>query len=314
MKLFWKIYCVVFISFVAVTALTSYVTSAIRISDAENTVAEEHRTMGSLIASDIQRSQSESKWPFESLKKLSEDSDHILWWIVREDGIIHLADKASFIGSSSYDYFPQTAGMSLDDDVLLNTRQNYGLVIKSFRTGKDKWAFWLGFSTKHIAEASRRIILSTAIYSVLALVVLGLVLYFVIIHFLRPVENLTVGVEKIGKGDLHHRVEVKSNDELGYLAHSFNKMTEDLKKTTTSIDNLNDVNRQLRASQQQLEANEEKLRDNMNRLMRFNRLAVKRELRMTELKREINSLLDELGRERKYKDKSETANIFSTKS
>jgi len=239
MRLFWKIYCVVFIAFAAVIALSSYVTSAKRISDAEKSVAEEHRIIGSLIASEIERRQSESKWPFESLKRLSGHHDFIFWWIVKEDGIIHLADKASFVGLCSYVHFPRIEGMSPDDEVLLNSRQNYGLFIKSFRVGKHKWTFWLGFSTKHIAQANRKIILSTIIYSVSALVILGLVLYFVIVHFLRPVKNLTIGVEKIGKGELDYRVEVKSNDELGYLAHSFNKMSGDLKRTTTSINNLN---------------------------------------------------------------------------
>jgi len=258
MRLFWKIYGVVFISFVAVIVLSSYITSAKRISDEEESIAEEHRIIGSLIASDIERRQSESKWPFESLKKLSEYHDFIFWWIVREDGTIHLADKAFFIGSCSYDYFPQITGMLPDGEVLLNNRQNYGLFIKSFRTGEDRWTFWLGFSTKHISEANRKIILSTIIHSASALVILGIVLYFVIVRFLRPVKNLTIGAEKIGKGELAYRVEVESNDELGYLARSFNKMSEDLQRTTTSIDNLNrEITERVKAEEKQRQVAEE---------------------------------------------------------
>ncbi len=54
-----------------------------------------------------------------------------------------------------------------------------------------------------------------------------------------PILNLAGAVEKIGKGNLNYKVQVNSNDELGQLARSFNKMTEDLRGTTTSIDNLN---------------------------------------------------------------------------
>jgi light-regulated signal transduction histidine kinase (bacteriophytochrome) len=46
-------------------------------------------------------------------------------------------------------------------------------------------------------------------------------------------------VAKIGKGALDSRIEIESNDEVGQLAASFNKMAEDLESTTTSIDNLN---------------------------------------------------------------------------
>ncbi len=55
----------------------------------------------------------------------------------------------------------------------------------------------------------------------------------------EPILNLAGAAERIGKGDLNHKVQVNSNDELGQLACSFNKMTEDLRETTTSIDNLN---------------------------------------------------------------------------
>ena len=44
---------------------------------------------------------------------------------------------------------------------------------------------------------------------------------------------------EIGKGKLDTVIEVKSKDEIGSLANTFNEMAADLKKTTTSIDDLN---------------------------------------------------------------------------
>jgi len=55
----------------------------------------------------------------------------------------------------------------------------------------------------------------------------------------KPLDELTKGAEIIGKGDLEHKVEVKSKDELGELAAAFNKMTASLKKITASRDDLN---------------------------------------------------------------------------
>ncbi len=57
--------------------------------------------------------------------------------------------------------------------------------------------------------------------------------------FVKPIKKLRVGVERIGKGDLDYRVEVKTGDEIEDLVSSFNLMAEGLKKNTTSIDNLN---------------------------------------------------------------------------
>ncbi len=54
----------------------------------------------------------------------------------------------------------------------------------------------------------------------------------------KPLNELTKGAEIIGKGDLEHKVGVKSKDELGELAAAFNRMTESLKKVTASRDEL----------------------------------------------------------------------------
>jgi len=54
----------------------------------------------------------------------------------------------------------------------------------------------------------------------------------------KPLDKLTRGADIIGKGELEHKVEVKTKDELGELAASFNKMTENLKKVTASRDEL----------------------------------------------------------------------------
>jgi len=54
----------------------------------------------------------------------------------------------------------------------------------------------------------------------------------------KPLDELTKGAEIIGKGDLEHRVGVKSKDEIGQLAATFNRMTASLKKITASRDEL----------------------------------------------------------------------------
>ncbi|MCP3941782.1 MAG: SpoIIE family protein phosphatase [Desulfobacteraceae bacterium] len=45
----------------------------------------------------------------------------------------------------------------------------------------------------------------------------------------KPILNLIDGVQHVGKGDLNHRLEIKTGDEIETLANAFNKMTNDLK-------------------------------------------------------------------------------------
>jgi PAS domain S-box-containing protein len=59
----------------------------------------------------------------------------------------------------------------------------------------------------------------------------------------KPVTKLRDAAIKIGRGDLDTKIEVKTKDEIGQLATSFKKMSEDLKATTVSkeyVDNIMD--------------------------------------------------------------------------
>ena len=50
----------------------------------------------------------------------------------------------------------------------------------------------------------------------------------------RPLHKLIDGAQVVGKGDLDYSIEVKSSDEIGKLARSFNEMASDLKAAVES--------------------------------------------------------------------------------
>ena len=68
--------------------------------------------------------------------------------------------------------------------------------------------------------------------NILIFVSTGIVILVVILGFFfsktisKPLEKLIRGTEIIGKGDLEHRVDVRTKDEIGKLALAFNDMTE----------------------------------------------------------------------------------------
>ncbi len=88
----------------------------------------------------------------------------------------------------------------------------------------------------------------------------------------KPLDELTKGVGIIGKGDLEHEVEVKAKDELGGLAAAFNKMTRNLKKITTSRDELNREVTERKRAEKDVKKHAEQLEQANIRLQELDRL------------------------------------------
>ncbi len=86
-----------------------------------------------------------------------------------------------------------------------------------------------------IAEMQRIVVMLTAL-----VVVMGILLtVFLVDIFIRPVKRLMHATEKVASGDLSHKVEVTTKDEIGTLASSFNRMTFSLKETRQKIEEYN---------------------------------------------------------------------------
>ncbi len=78
----------------------------------------------------------------------------------------------------------------------------------------------------------------------------------------KPLAEIIKSARIIGKGNIEHKIEFITKDEIGELATSFNEMTNNLKESTTSIENLNSANQQLAANEQQLRAANQQLIQN----------------------------------------------------
>ena len=56
---------------------------------------------------------------------------------------------------------------------------------------------------------------------------------------LRPVRALVLGANRIGAGELSHRIDVRSNDEIGDLGHALNEMVRRLQRMVGTLDQRN---------------------------------------------------------------------------
>ena len=154
----------------------------------------------------------------------------------------------------------------IDAAIGLEERLVAQLLITSHSVITDASRLAAGAQTE-VMDAQRLAANLTVILMVLLVVTVTASSLLVARSISKPLDELIKGAEIIGKGDLKHKVEVKSKDELGGLATAFNKMTESLKKVTASRDELDReiterkrAEKELRKSNEELQTAEEELR------------------------------------------------------
>jgi PAS domain S-box-containing protein len=81
---------------------------------------------------------------------------------------------------------------------------------------------------------------TTIILSSLIILILFVIGLFTV-RLVQPIKRLSIGAGKIGTGDLNYKVKIDSNDEVGHLAESFNRMTYNLRKTTVSKEYMQNI-------------------------------------------------------------------------
>lgn len=79
------------------------------------------------------------------------------------------------------------------------------------------------------------------IATVAAFILSLLLVWYLYKSIASPLSDLAMAAQKIGQGNLDERIEVKSKDEIGQLGEEFNRMTENLSRTTVSKNFMDDI-------------------------------------------------------------------------
>lgn len=109
--------------------------------------------------------------------------------------------------------------------------------VADVRLGTVRLGYSYSAAAKEIAAAREQILIIGLVTAIIG----GVAAYLLAGFISSPIKRITDAIGKVAHGDLDTVLTIKRNDEVGALAHSFNKMTEDLRKTTISKDYVDNI-------------------------------------------------------------------------
>ncbi|MBU1864038.1 MAG: HD domain-containing protein [Candidatus Omnitrophica bacterium] len=85
-------------------------------------------------------------------------------------------------------------------------------------------------------EAARHTVQQSSVAIFILCIILSIVLgYILAVHLMNPITVLVEGTKNIARGNFNYKVAVKTKDELGKLAESFNQMSDALKESNKEL-------------------------------------------------------------------------------
>jgi two-component system NtrC family sensor kinase len=94
---------------------------------------------------------------------------------------------------------------------------------------------YVGMLEKPYVDLRNRVMATFTGMAILSVILLLIILYFITSSITKPLLQMVSATNKIAKGDLNHKVDIDFQDEIGQLSHSFNQMTENLKKANEKL-------------------------------------------------------------------------------
>jgi methyl-accepting chemotaxis protein len=135
------------------------------------------------------------------------------------------------------------------------------------------------------------------IYRQLALVTIPLMIFVSLIavlytiSFTKPIRAVTKAAEDVRAGNLDVETKIKGKDEIGTLASIFDEMVANIKNSRAELEKYSKtLETQVADRTKQVEESKKALEEKLDELGRMNNLMVGREVKMTELKAEIDKL------------------------
>jgi signal transduction histidine kinase len=199
----------------------------------ENTLINNKKDFTELLAINFGAAQSVGGFAFQSqlIEDAGKTKDTVFVRFVNPNGEIYLSSIDSEAGK-----IIQNPYAGITQTVVADTVYNGQMIKLVVAPGPGGYMTWLGFSLN-----STRATVDSTIFSrvLLSLIILLVGVAFAFVSFLRLTKDLKLLrnlAEEVRRGNLKAKTNIKSGDEIGDLAKSFNQMTENLLKSRQGME------------------------------------------------------------------------------
>jgi len=169
-------------------------------------------------------------------KGILEQKDVVLCEIRNEEGEILYrggSEKGKYCREYTFPILTETGTESTGEELILGFKE---------KETREIGEIYLVLSISSLIKKSNEM-KKAMVVLVMIVIVSASILITILVRLIlsKPINDLIRGIARISGGDLKYKVPLRSNDEIGTLAVSFNKMAEDLSKTLVSKDYVNDI-------------------------------------------------------------------------
>ncbi|NGZ76945.1 methyl-accepting chemotaxis protein [Saccharibacillus alkalitolerans] len=151
-----------------------------------------------------------------------------------EQGILPTGAPYAATGKPIDSFVPQDEKYN---DITKFAMSAIGLTMDGYSV-QDPATGWTITATLSVSDYSAAVkpILNTMLWVIgIAVLLLGILIFFVVLAFSRPMKKLQQGMEDIRNGDLSKTLELKGKNEFAVLAGGFNDMTAALRSMVTEL-------------------------------------------------------------------------------
>jgi methyl-accepting chemotaxis protein len=118
------------------------------------------------------------------------------------------------------------------------------------------WSYLTIISLREALAGSRALSYTILFFSILAILILGVIIYLIIRSITIPIAQSIEFAKSISEGDLSKQINVNRNDEIGQLTNALNKMTSHLSGIVLNVlkgaESITNSSKQMNISSQQI--------------------------------------------------------------